>query len=786
MKLKFLKLSLHGKDILNLLIEADYLAIIFLIPLYFAYFFPTYNIFDLNKIILFKILVWLLLFFTGLKTIFYLNTSLFNKETKKNIFLLFKRYLLLPAVFISGLGLLLPFSINPLQSFFGSFDRQMGFLSYLFYFIWFLLLFINISGPDKELNKRKINKIVIAAVISSLLVSIYGILQILNIDFVVWSESPFLDHRATSSLGQPNFLASYLLLVIPLALYLFIKSKKFLRKFIYSLVILAQILCLFFTASRGGLLALILVVLGFLFFIFIRTNLSIFKKIVIAFSLCIFLVLGGISLEHFLPGRISNAVNLQYGSSAVRVTFYKVAISAISQKPFFGYGLENGSEIYIKYYKPDWGVYGDIGATTDRAHNLFLDILLSGGILALIFFSLLYYQFFYLVKKNIRKEGLNSLPLFLGLGAAAYLISLLFSFTIISGEIYFWLFLAILSSINLANNSTLGDGIVEYFKSLSVPNIIKTRKINLFYYIVLTLILASVVYLGINFEKRNLMADYYYTKLYYALADNKYFDTIIFHDFLSAERPNKINQNFYDQFLAVKLSDFYPGINEKADKYIVRKELLSLNSSLDYSNYENIFAHAKMYGSLGDLEKSQKYFSQLKIITPFWPFLYSSEGQSFFSNKKYSEAVDSYKLALSCIPDSNDPRLKNNNSKHDQNVLMFHYLFNREIGNSYFAQLNYAEAEYFFNLAYQYNPSDFILLKKIADTYYARGDLKNTIVYNERGFKRNPKDYSWPLAIAVLYKQLGDKEKSLYYIDIAIGLAPGNKDLELLKVQYSR
>ena len=88
MKLKFLKLSLHGKDILNLLIEADYLAIIFLIPLYFAYFFPTYNIFDLNKIILFKILVWLLLFFTGLKTIFYLNTSLFNKETKKNIFLL--------------------------------------------------------------------------------------------------------------------------------------------------------------------------------------------------------------------------------------------------------------------------------------------------------------------------------------------------------------------------------------------------------------------------------------------------------------------------------------------------------------------------------------------------------------------------------------------------------------------------------------------------------------------------------------------------------------------------
>ncbi|MHB8903622.1 MAG: O-antigen ligase family protein [Patescibacteria group bacterium] len=776
MKLNFSHPTLNGKDILNLLIEINYLAIIFLIPLYFSYLFPTYNIFDLNKIILFKTLVWLLLFFTGLKFIFYYHFNLFNKENKKNAFLMFKKYLIWPFIFIIGLGLLLPFSINPLQSFFGSYDRQMGFLSYLFYFIWFLLIFVNISGPDKELNKRKINRIIIAAVASSFLVAIYGILQILNIDFIVWSESPFLFRRVTSTLGQPNFLASYLLLVIPLSLYLFIKAKKFLGKFFYLLIAAAQILCLFFTASRGALAALILVVFGFLFLLFLRINFSIFKKIMIALGFFIVIASGLWSLEHFLPGRVSTAVNLQYGSSAVRVIFYKVAISAIAQKPLLGYGLENGSEIYIKYYQPDWGVYGDVGATTDRAHNLILDILLSGGLFALIFFSLLYYQFFYLVKKNIKTASLNSLSLFLGLGVAAYLISLLFSFTIITGEVYFWLFLALLSSINLSYG-TAGTLLNTAF--------IKNKKINMFYGGASILILAIIVYSGINFEKRNLLADYYFTKLYYILAEKKYFDKAVFSDLLLAEKPNKINQIFYDRFLGNKLSDFYPGIDDPAARYIVKRELLRINSDLDYNNYENIFTHAKIYGSLGDLEKSQKYFSAVKAITPFWPFLYSSEGQVLFVAKQYSEAISNYKLALASLPNNNDPRLKNNNDRHNEDVLKYYYIFNREIGNSYFILKDYSQAETFFRSAYQNDLSDFTLLKKIADTYYLRGNLDETIKYNKQGFSRNPIDYNWSLALAYLYHEKNDKIKSSEYLDKALKLAPENIELKNLKLEYS-
>ena len=786
MKLNFLKSSFRGRDILNLLIEADYLAAVFLIPLYFSYLFPTYNVFDLNKIILFKILVWLLLLFTGLKFIFYCDFKSFNHKDKKNISLIFKKYFLLPSIFIVGLFILLLFSSDALQSFFGSYDRQMGVLSYLFYFVWFLLLFVNISGSDKELNRKKINRIIITAVGAGFIASVYGILQILNIDFITWSESPFIDRRVTSTLGQPNFLASYLLLIIPLSSYLLLKSQKFLEKFFYCLIIIFNFLCLFFTASRGAFIALILTVFLLLLFLGFRAKIKIIKKIVIVFGFIVLVATGALGLEYFLPGRISNLVNLQYGSSAVRVIFYKVAMSAISQKPLLGYGLESGSEIYIKYYKPDWGIYGDVGAITDRAHNLFLDILLSGGIIGLLFFSLLYYHFFYLVKKNIQREGVNSLSLFLGLGAVAYLMSLMFSFTIITGEIYFWMFLAILSSISFMSGRLREVGVIKYLNNSLFLDKIKNSKSFLLSYGAAVFILFIMVFSGINFEKRNLMADYYYTKLYYALAAKEYFNALVFNDFLMAEKPNKENQIYYDQFLATKLSDFYPSISDSKSNHLVRRELIRINYDLGQRGYKNIFAHAKINGVLGRTADSQKYFSVLEEITPFWPFLYSSKGQIFFANKKYQDAIDSYQSAISSLPDREDPRLKINNDRHNENVLKYYYVFNREIGNSYFALKKYPEAEKFFQLAYKNDLSDYTLLKKIADTYYLRGDLDKTIKYNEQGYNRNPSDYNWSLALAYLYHEKNNKQKSLEYLAIASKIAPDNLDLKKMELEYSR
>ena len=793
MKLNFFKSlfrqTFHGQDILNLLIEINYLAIIFLIPLYFSYPFTTYNVFELSKLVLFKSLIWSLLFFTGLKFIFYWRPDFLNKEKRTIYQSFFKRYLAWPFIFIIGLGLSLFFSLDLAQSFFGSYDRQEGFLSYLFYFIWFLLLFINLIATSKD-KKKKIKRLVITVVVGGFLTALYGILQILNLDFVFWTEPSEITHRVTSTLGQPNFLASYLLLIIPLSFYLLIKARKLLSKFFYFLVIIAQIITLFLTASRGALCALIIVIFLYLINLSPKINLSISKKLLIAGVFLIIIISGAFGLEYFLPGRVSSVVNLRYGSTAVRMTFYKTAVSAIAQKPLFGYGLETGKDIFIKYYKPDWGIFGDVGANTDRAHNLILDILLSAGLFGLFIFILLYYQFFYLVKNNIKNEKVifqkehpnfkekdfYSLSLFLGLGAVAYLISLFFSFTIVSGEVYFFAYLAILSSLNF-----FAEFPTHFLNNFSY----KLKKRNIVYVLGAVWALGLIVFSGLNYERRILTADYYFDNLYNTLATKDYFKTLAFNNYLLSEKTNSVNQDFYNQFLAEKLSEYYPSINEWMPKSLVRGELIRLNLTLQDQGYKNILAHAEVSGALGDLKNSRIYFSELEKITPAWPNTYAAEGKTYFANGRYQDALVAYQSALLTLPANHDSRLLNNNELHYKNVLIYYYTFNREIGNSYFALNNYQVAEKYYQIAYLNNPVDFTLFKKIADTYYLRGNLDEAIKYNERGFSRSPKDYNWPLALASLYYEKKELVRALKFLNDALNLSPDNQELINLKLEYS-
>ena len=52
-------------------LETIYLLIIFLVPLWFSYLFPTYNLFELSKLAIFKGLTCLLLIFSVFRFIIY-------------------------------------------------------------------------------------------------------------------------------------------------------------------------------------------------------------------------------------------------------------------------------------------------------------------------------------------------------------------------------------------------------------------------------------------------------------------------------------------------------------------------------------------------------------------------------------------------------------------------------------------------------------------------------------------------------------------------------------------
>jgi len=767
-----------GREILDLLIETVYLALIFVVPLWFAYFFPTYNIFEFNKAIVLKIIFWLLFFFTALKLVF------FGRRLNFPWLGFFKKYWLWPLVFIAGLSVSILFSDNPLLSFYGTVERQAGLNYYLLYFACFILLSFNIltlnnHWPVGSDNKsKKIRRIIISAFVSASLVATYGILQILNIDFLIWPEAPYLTHRIVSTFGQPNFLASWLLLVIPAGIYLGWSERRFLIKSAYFFGAALQLIALFFTGSRGGLAAFFFAVAVYVIYLLATSAWSRRRKIFIGFSFLVLSVLISLSAAFIWSSRSGGWGDYQYGSIGARANFYVAAVDAIKARPAFGYGLEGGDNIFIKYYEPDWAVYGDVGQSADRAHNLVLDIVLSAGFYGLALSLVLYYFFFSLAVGNIRKKKMPSLSLALALGAAAYLFSLLFSFSIVAGEIYFWLFLAMLVAINYQTDEEfILDWPLKseriFFRKI-LYQIIKIAAVSLF---------TVLVYWRLGAAIRTLSADYYFNKIYFLLAEPDYFTALVIDDYLKEEKTNPINQASYDSFWGEKLSEAYRSIDELTPKKVVRDKLEAVAMSLPENSYKDLLVKAKINNALGRYQIAQDYLDKVIAITPYWPLVYLEQGKLSINEGNFKEALVAYNLALLNLPSVDDRRL---NDPHRDLVRRYQYFIYANMGAIYERQNNFAAAEKYFSLAYQSNPDDFVLLKRMADMEYRRGDLVAAAQHTAHGSVRNPGDYKWLVALASLYQEQGKKDKALDLLGQALKLAPDDGEIGQLISEYKK
>ncbi len=521
---------LRLNKILDFFIYLFSLLIVFLVPLFFPYFFITNNLFELTKFILFKILVllWILVFFVKLV----IDNNFRNQKLQilKKIYFRNKLEIIIFSLFVLSLILSSILALYKNLSVYGLYDRQFGLVFYFYCLLFFGLFVLSVKSNYVYLYVK-------AILVSSFFVCFYALAQISGYDFMNWSEKWGTLRRATSTLGQPNFLASYLLLVIPITIYFIYTSKKLLLKFFSLIVFIFQLLTLYLTYSRGGWLGL---VLGFLVFGVIYLSLRaqylctragrggsensaviasfwVFAKqkyknvaitrttdicgslsnrrlsssgsprslalarddnscviarseneqseferrgnpennecllynmhcslrlvfvILIIFVLIIFSLYNSQTFSH----RLTSLLDFQSGSVAVRMSFWRASWDAIRQKPLFGYGLDNQGEVLIKYYQKDWGIFNNVNSCPNRVHNLFLDILLTRGIFGLFAYLALLYLFFSTIFKNIKENKARELSLAISAATICYLVSLQFSFSFITSEIYFWLYFAI-------------------------------------------------------------------------------------------------------------------------------------------------------------------------------------------------------------------------------------------------------------------------------------------------------------------------------------------------------
>lgn len=282
-------------------------------------------------------------------------------------------------------------------------------------------------------------------------------------------------------IGNDSFWGTYLLFNIFIALYLFIssdpeKDNKYL-KYLSVIAFLIIVSCLaiegsqhwqsiisndknhdvnllkdiFTSGARAAKISLIGggILLGLLWLAFNKNN--VVKNLSRLFLVLV--AVGGVALVA-LAIRPGNPVyqlmadKFSEGTVYTRIAVWEIAWKGFLDRPMLGWGPENFSLVFARYYNPCFGS-GNCGGSTwfDRAHNIVADTLVETGILGLISYLAIFGAAFYLLWRPVIRngQGLAEASVFTGL-FAAYFVQNLTVFDMIVSYLMFYLCLAFIAS----------------------------------------------------------------------------------------------------------------------------------------------------------------------------------------------------------------------------------------------------------------------------------------------------------------------------------------------------
>lgn len=296
-------------------------------------------------------------------------------------------------VFVAIVFLADMFGVNPYKSFWSNYERMEGFVGLLHFFMYFLAASAVLTS--EKLWERWFQTTVLASV----LMAVYGTLQLLGTFDISQSET-----RIDGRFGNSAYMAVYLLVHIFLAAFLFARAKgNAILRYIYCLAILLEVVMLFYTQTRGSIVGLF--VGAFLTMLLVAvfeksSSARAVRKIALGGVVLTVLLVGGFFamkdsavVQNSAPLKRLADISLIETTTKSRFMVWDMALQGFKERPILGWGQENFNFVFNKYYNP--GMYAQ-EQWFDRAHNIFFDWLVAGGLLGLLaylalFVVLLYY-----------------------------------------------------------------------------------------------------------------------------------------------------------------------------------------------------------------------------------------------------------------------------------------------------------------------------------------------------------------------------------------------------------
>ncbi len=259
-------------------------------------------------------------------------------------------------------------------------ERWLSFYNYYHlmgrYIVLYYLVVNNVHSVDQ------LKRLVSAVFFSASIVAAYGFYQYLHgvdisaFEWVDGEQFPDLKVRVFSTLQNPNLLAGFLVVIIAVASSLGFNARRPRRKLLFLGLVLALVMCLALTYSRGAWLSIVAVIVAFGVLYSRKT-----------FWLLLLVPVVVVAGHDVLMERLMSIFHPTDTSSTLRLALWESSIAMIVDHPLFGIGWGAYEFVYPAY---DFFVL-DAGTKIFHAHNMYLHIAAEIGLPGLVAFLIIMY-----------------------------------------------------------------------------------------------------------------------------------------------------------------------------------------------------------------------------------------------------------------------------------------------------------------------------------------------------------------------------------------------------------
>lgn len=278
-------------------------------------------------------------------------------------------------IFIGAKLLTDMFGLFPWVSFWGNYERMMGFVTHLHLALFFVMA--------ATVFRAQYAKLIDGVAYVSGIVALYGMLQ-----------PQTLDERIFSTIGNPAFLAGFLLFGVFFGAWRAWEESVPWRRYLLALSSFVSLIAIYMTATRGAILGLAVGAgVGAAWLAWRKKSMRVPVFVFLCAGVLAFFALRAFQDAPFVREKttLRRLASISFTDFTVqsRVAAWKMAASGIRERPLLGVGEGNIVHPLDRHMRQEL-----LETWFDSSHNAFLDILLAHGILGFAAYLFLFFSVF--------------------------------------------------------------------------------------------------------------------------------------------------------------------------------------------------------------------------------------------------------------------------------------------------------------------------------------------------------------------------------------------------------